>query len=209
MIDQKKKVYIIKPGTGSRPVYFVPVTLQLLRRGELDIAGHEPPEELKKELRYMEEDRLTNVSNGEYESVMIFRLPMNDRGIDAISVRIEHVREEIVVEVPAKRAPHCANCGKTFRVSDNMFPNPDGTGLVCEDCEAIRHQRNLASIPRTSFVTPVPITTCARCKQAIFPQDDKRQTPAHGWICMSCYRHLAALAKQVLSKRDDHGNESN
>lgn len=68
-------------------------------------------------------------------SVMVFRLPSNDKGIDAVGFDDRDVQS---LWIPKKQKPQsCGGCGRTFKIGDPMFANPGGNAPVCQQCDSL------------------------------------------------------------------------
>lgn len=72
-----------------------------------------------------------------HHSVMVFRLPLNDKGIDAIGVDDRDVETMWTPDPRAKpNAQFCGGCGRKILIGDKMFVNPNKKNLICEGCES-------------------------------------------------------------------------
>lgn len=69
-------------------------------------------------------------------SVMVFRLPSNDKGIDAVGFDDRDVQSLWTPDPRAKPPSQlCGGCNQKFQVGDRMFVNSNGEMVVCEQCD--------------------------------------------------------------------------
>jgi hypothetical protein len=70
-------------------------------------------------------------------SVMVFRLPLNDKGYDAIGLDDRDVQTLWTPDPRAKPPSQlCGGCGRKFLMGDPMFANAGGDAPLCQRCDS-------------------------------------------------------------------------